>query len=55
LQLLQALIAAVGEHLQALVRLKVAALVEGEVMDGAARVSCANNPSGAPVDDDLAF
>lgn len=37
MQLVQPLVAAVGQHLQALVRLDTAALVEGEVVDGAAR------------------
>ncbi len=55
MQLQQVLVAAVGQHLQALVRRKVAALVEGEVMHGAAPVMSANNLSSAPVDNHLAL
>ncbi len=55
MQLLQALIAAVGEHLKALVYLKVAALIEREVRDGAARMGRANDLTSAPVDNHLAL
>jgi hypothetical protein len=49
------LIATVREYLKALVRLKVAALVEREVMDGAARVMCADDSASPTVHDDLAL
>ncbi len=55
MQLLQALIAAVGQHFQALVRLDSAPLVEGEVVHGAAPVMGAYQLPGAPVDHHLAL
>jgi len=55
MQLLQALIAAVGQHLKALVQLDFALLIEGEVMPGAAPMSRANYLASVPVDAHLAF
>jgi hypothetical protein len=49
------LVATVCEYLKAPMRLKVAALVEREVMDGAAPVVRADDLPSAPVDDDLAL
>src|SRR5215216_3129428 len=54
-QLLQALIAAVAEHLQALMWLDFAPPVKGEVMHRAASMRCADDLAGAPVDNNLTF
>jgi hypothetical protein len=55
MQFLQALIAALGQHLKALMRLKLALLIEREIMHQATPVIGANNLSNLPVDNHLAF
>src|SRR5215203_1672609 len=55
MQFRDALIAAVGRQLKALVQLQSAAFVKSKVMSRAATVRRADDLSGAPIDDHLAF
>src|SRR6059058_6031447 len=55
MELLQALIEAVAEHFEALMRLDLAPPGEGKVMDGVASMRRADHLSGRAVDYDLTF
>src|SRR5215210_3712817 len=55
MQLPDALIAAVSQQLKALVQLQAAAFVKGKIMSRAATMRRADDLSGAPIDDHLAF